>query len=377
MMLSLLSFIALAFAVPPAILFFRNLCVFRPARARVIASPRPAISILIPARDEELSIRASVESVLASRDVDLEVIVMDDHSRDATASIVRAIAARDARARLVEAPDLPPGWCGKTHACALLSELASKPTLVFIDSDVRLTPSGLARMAARLDESGADILSGFPRQETAGLVEKMVIPLMHFILLGFLPIQRMRSCPMPGLAVGCGQLFITRKSAYEQAGGHAAIRSTLHDGLKLPRAFRAAGLRSDVFDASDMAVCRMYRSAGELWRGLARNATEGLAAPAMIVPTTLVFFGGQVLPLLLLVSARYLSTAGFVMAASASIAAYVPRLLMVWRFQQPLAGAILHPVGVAILLAIQWHALVRDLLGYPATWKGRVYRPIT
>ncbi len=313
--------------------------------------------------------------MLASRDVDFEVIVADDHSCDATASIVRAIAVRDERVRLCEIPALPPFWCGKPHACSLLAALAANPLLVFIDSDVRLAPDGLARMAASLEASGADLLSGFPRQETLGLVEKLVIPLIHFILIGFLPIRRMRTSPMPGLAVGCGQLFITRRASYEQAGGHAAIRLTLHDGLKLPRAFRAAGLRSDIFDATDVAVCRMYRSTGELWRGLARNALEGLAAPALIVPATVVLPGGQVLPIILLVFARFLSTAEIVTAAVAALVVYLPRFAVIRRFQQPLLGAILHPVGVVVLLAIQWYALTRTRLGCPATWKGRHYRP--
>jgi hypothetical protein len=207
-----------------------------------------------------------------------------------------------------------------------------------------------------------------------GLVEKMVIPLMHFILLGFLPIRRMRSDPAPRLAAGCGQLLITRRTSYEQVGGHAAIRSTFHDGIKLPRAYRASGLGTDLFDATDVATCRMYRSASDLWLGLAKNATEALAAPTMVVPVTMVLFGGQVLPLILVLLARTLSTAELVIAALALVAAYAPRLVAVRRFKQSFLGAILHPFGILILLAIQWYAFTRNALGYGAMWKGRSYR---
>ena len=89
-------------------------------------------------------------------------------------------------------------------------------------------------------------------------------------------------------------------SAYDRSGGHAAIRATLHDGIKLPRAFRAPGFKTDLFDATDLAACRMYRTAGEVWLGLAKNAGEALAAPAMIVPMTPILLGGQVLPVILL-----------------------------------------------------------------------------
>jgi len=375
-MLTLLCLTSLALAAVPAVIFLGNLREYLPPRAAPApGGTRPGVSVLIPARDEEASIADSVGAALASAGVDLEVIVLDDHSRDATAAIVRAIAARDPRVRLHPAPDLPDGWCGKQHACAALAALATRPRLVFLDADVRLAPDALARMAAFLDDSGADLASGFPRQETVGAVERAVIPLMHFVLLGFLPVRRMRSSTDPSLAAGCGQLFITTKSAYERMGGHSAVRSTLHDGIKLPRAYRAAGLKTDLFDATGLATCRMYRSAADLWSGLAKNATEALAAPALIVPATLLLFGGQVLPLLLagLGPALGLSPTDRRIAVAAAALAYLPRLVAVGRFRQPLSGAILHPLGVLILLAIQWYALGRDALGRPATWKGRPY----
>jgi hypothetical protein len=368
---------AMVLAAWPALLFLANLREYRPPGAPAEAQPPPSVSVLIHARDEEPTIGAAVESALASRGVDLEAIVLDDRSEDATAAIVRAIGARDPRVRLDEALQLPPSWCGKPHACAVLGRLATRPVLVFLDADVRLAPDGLVRMATVLDESGADLVSGLPRQETVGLVEKMVIPLMHFILLGFLPIRRMRSDPAPRLAAGCGQLVITRKTSYEQMGGHAAIRATFHDGIKLPRAYRASGLRTDLFDATDTATCRMYRSASDLWSGLAKNATEGLAAPTLIVPVTLILFGGQVLPWILVPLAPRLSAPERVMAALALVAAYVPRLVAVRRFRQSPLGAVLHPVGILILLAIQWYAFTRRALGYGAIWKGRADRART
>jgi len=85
----------------------------------------------------------------------------------------------------------------------------------------------------------------------------------------------MRRSQHPAYAAGCGQLFLARRSAYEAVGGHAVIRASLHDGITLPRAFRAAGFWTDLCDMTEIATCRMYRSAGEVWRGLAKNATEG------------------------------------------------------------------------------------------------------
>jgi glycosyltransferase involved in cell wall biosynthesis len=199
-----LAAIACLLTIVPACVFRKNLRLYAPPPScgSGTASATPAISVLIPARNEEGSIRAAVEAVLASTGVQLEVLVLDDHSEDATAAIVADFAAHDPRLRVISAPPLPPGWCGKQYACATLAARASQPLLVFIDADVRLAPQGLARMAAFLSSSGADLASGFPRQETGTLAERLVIPLMHFLLLGFLPMARMRRTRHPAFGAG-------------------------------------------------------------------------------------------------------------------------------------------------------------------------------
>ena len=90
---------------------------------------------------------------------------------------------------------------------------------------VRITPDALARGVAFLDASGVDLASGFPRQLTSCAADRLLLPLIHFVLLGFLPIARSRMDNSPGLAAGCGQLFITRRGDYLRAGGHTAIRA--------------------------------------------------------------------------------------------------------------------------------------------------------
>jgi hypothetical protein len=247
--------------------------------------------------------------------------------------------------------------------------------LVFLDADVRLTPDGLARMVGFLSDSKADLVSGFPRQETGTFLEKLLIPLIHFVLLGFLPIARMRSNPQPGLGAGCGQLFVARREGYEKVGGHSAVKKSLHDGVKLPRAFRAAGFKTDLADATDLATCRMYRSASEVWFGLAKNAREGLGAPGLLPFVTVLLLVGQVMPFGLLALSTFL---GFdplmsIICGIAVALTWYPRFDAAVRFRQSWLGAVLHPVGIVLLLAIQWYANFRAWFGKPSGWKGRAY----
>ncbi len=389
----ILASLALVFAALPAFVFLRNLrwyttpalhlaaglpavCAakYPPASRRL--NEEPSVSLLIPARNEEGAIAAAVEAALASQGIDLEVIVLDDHSEDRTAEIVRAIAARDGRVRLESAPPLPAGWCGKQHACWVLAQLATKPLLLFQDADVRLAPDGVARLVACLHELDTDLLSGVPCQETGTFLEVLLIPLIHWVLLGFLPMDRMRASRHPAYAAGCGQLFLARRESYAKMGGHAVIRSSLHDGITLPRAFRSAGLHTDLCDATEVARCRMYRSAAEVWNGLTRNATEGLARPVLLPIVTLLFLFGQVLPLVLLATAGLWDWPVIVLAGLATLLLYLPRWIGISRFRQPVLGAVLHPVGVVLLLVMQWYALGRATLGRPSAWKGRRYQPV-
>lgn len=363
----------LVLSLAPAILFAINLRAYRPLPAP--GAPAPPISVLIPARNEEEGVGLAIATVLANPGP-LEVVVLDDDSEDGTAEVVRAIAAADDRVRLVCGGGPPEGWNGKQHACWRLAHEARHDLFVFLDADVRLAADALPRMARFLDESRADLASGIPRQETVGLMERLLIPLIHFVLLGFMPIPSMRRTQIPSLSAGCGQLFAARREGYFRAGGHAAIRASRHDGIKLPRTFRAAGLRVDLFDPTDAASCRMYRSGGEVWSGLSKNAGEALAAPGLIIPMSAILLGGQVAPFVLAVAAilgrpRPWSTGESATIALAVLAAWLPRLVSAVRFRQSWSGAVLHPVGVALLVLLQWHAFARNLLGRPSLWKGR------
>lgn len=367
-----LTLLALALAAIPCLLFLVNLGSYRAPRRAPAAAVPPAVSVLIPARNEAANIEAALASVLANRGVELEAIVLDDGSTDGTADLVRAVAARDGRVRLESAPPLPAGWCGKPHACHVLAGRARHPWLVFMDADVRLASDALERMTGFM-RPGLSLASGVPRQVLGTFSERLLIPLIHFVLLGFLPVFWMRRSRWRAFAAGCGQLFIVRGEDYRRAGGHAAIRTSLHDGLKLPRAFRMAGMRTDLFDATEVASCRMYSRDGEVWSGLAKNATEGLAAPGRIGPMSVWLLGGGVLPFGLLALAPFLAPAALPLAAWTVVVAWLPRFVAAWRFRQSWLGALLHPLGLLGLVGIQWYARVRAWRGRPSTWRGRAY----
>lgn len=371
--MTLLGIAALLLAALPAALALANLRILRPPEPGPL-SPETLASILIPARNEAANIGGALDHAIASRGVAVEILVMDDGSTDETAAIVAARAARDPRIRLLAAPALPEGWTGKIHACQRLAEAATGTHLLFIDADVRLAPGAAAALAGHAGATGAGLVSAVPRQFIGSLGEALTVPMINFLLLGYLPIGLMRRRPHdPGLGAACGQLIMAEREAYFAAGGHAAIRAMLHDGIQLARLFRRAGLRTDLVAGAGLASCRMYASFGEAWAGFVKNAHEGMATAKALPVWTLLLFGGQVMPVLL-VAAAALGSAPLAAALAALALSLGTRAAITLATRETLAAIPLHPLTVLVTLAIQWSALLRVRTRRPAGWKGRLYR---
>ena len=196
--------------------------------------------------------------------------------------------------------------------------------------------------------------------------------MINFLLLGYLPISTMRRLPRPSLGAACGQLMMAEREAYRAAGGHAAIRSLIHDGIQLARRFREAGYMTDMVAGADLASCRMYRNFDEAWAGFAKNAHEGMATPTALPVWTVLLFGGHVLPVLLSLAAL----AGVAPAAPAFVALGLSlgtrAAVTVFARENPLAIP-LHPAAVLAALLIQWSALLRVGGARRTGWKGRLY----
>ncbi|WP_246112978.1 glycosyltransferase family 2 protein [Allorhodopirellula solitaria] len=390
-MLWVLPAVALLLAGLAALMFSGNLPRFLRWRAGELSptEEEPSISVLIPARNEAAGISDSVQAVLANTGVVLEVVVLDDDSSDSTAELVREIAQDDGRVRLLDGVTLPPGWNGKQHACCRLAEAAQFDLLLFLDADVRLKPTALQQLTRRkaqyADQGPAkgepiSLLSAFPNQETGSLFEKILIPMMHYILLCYLPFDRMRSRTDPGYAAGCGQIFVTDREAYQRSGTHAAIRTSRHDGLQLPRIYRQNGMLTDCVDGTGLANCRMYRGAGEVVRGLLKNAHEGIANWRLLMPFTVLLSGANVLPYVTLgyalvqysddnhgVAVWFAALTSF----AAIILSHLPRWVAAWKLPQSPTGAFFHPLSIVLFLLLQWWAFFTHLCGKRVSWRGR------
>lgn len=326
------------------------------------------VSVLVPARNEATRIAPCLQAILASTQLpDLEIIVLDDDSRDGTGEIARSVAAADERVRVVSGKHLPRGWLGKPHACAQLADLATGTVLVFLDADVTAAPDGLARTALALRDNGLDLVSPYPRQQARSPAERLVQPLLQWSWLTLLPLRIAESSSRPSLAAANGQLLCCDAAAYRRAGGHAAIRDQVLDDIALLRAVKRSGGRGVVVDGTDLATTRMYDGWSELRDGYAKSLWSAGGTPAASAAQCAALAAIYLMPPAAALRGSRSGLAGYV-------AGVLGRVITGRRTgARVLPDAAAHPLSIAMLIALTGLSWWRHWRG-TARWKDRRLR---
>jgi chlorobactene glucosyltransferase len=240
-----------------------------------LPQPSGKVSILIPARNEAAVIGRTVQMLRQQRFTDFELLILDDQSTDGTSGVIAQAAEGDGRVRVINGKPLPPGWSGKNWACQQLSEAATGDILIFTDADVQWQPEALAALLAYKAHSQADLLTVWPTQETITPAERLVVPLLGMVILGYLPLLAVHHIPWPIFAAANGQCLLFRRGAYQSIGGHASVRKEIVEDVVLARRIKAHGLRLRMIDGAGLIGCRMYQDWASVRAGFAKNILAG------------------------------------------------------------------------------------------------------
>lgn len=351
--------------------FFRtllNLALLPRLRRGAMPSLRRRVSIIIPARDEERSIGRTVRAMLAQTYPDLEVIVVDDRSTDATGGIVRAIAAEDGRVVAVQGVEPPPGWLGKPWALHQGSQRATGELLLFVDADVVYAPEALAAALDCFERTGTAMVTLLPNMEMHGFWEHAAMPMLAMTAFTFLPSWAGNRTRLPFLAVGGGPGNLIARADYDVVGGHEALRDAVVDDVGLARLVRRSGRRTSAVRAEELVSIRMYHGGAEIVAGFTKNVFSVFSRSYAVAFAALFF-----VPILhLLPYALALLGDPYAIGTVAVIA--VTRVILFGALRYRLDNALfLHPVmtifwGWVFVRSIWYTGFRRELL-----WRGRTY----
>ena len=235
---------------------------------------KPAVSVIIPARNEEACLGACLESLVGQSGVDMELIVVDDDSTDRT----RQIAESFAGVKVIDPPPLPDGWTGKNNAVAAGARASRGNWLLFTDADTVHRPSSLARAVAEAREKKAALLSYSPEQEVHGLWEKAAMPVIFAELATTYRPSRVSDAASSAAAAN-GQYLLISREAYEAVGGHAAVACSLLEDVDIARAVKRSGRKILFRYGADAVRTRMYRSFPQMCEGWTKNLALLFASP--------------------------------------------------------------------------------------------------
>lgn len=340
-----------------------------PAAARL-----PRVSVLVPARNEEHNIEACLRSLLAQNYPNIEVIALNDSSEDCTRAILMRLAREDKRLRWLDGSPPPPGWLGKHWACHQLAQAASGELLLFTDADTRHSPDALRAAVSAMIAEEADMVTAFPREEAVTLGEKLIIPVIGWGILSFLPLALAQRLRLPGLSVSIGQFMLFRRPAFDAVGGYASVRDHVVDDVMLGRRMIAHGFRWRLMDGTRHVSCRMYRGFWEAVDGFTKNIFAFFDYSLLLFLVAWLWIG-VVFLIPPYVVAAYLLGAPVEAYPYPLAALAVCESLLLWgmayyRFNVPLTLALLYPLSMFLFVLIAFRSAAYSLSGQ-AYWKGR------
>jgi glycosyltransferase involved in cell wall biosynthesis len=333
------------------------------------ASGSPLVSVIVPARNEEVSLGACLESLVIQTGVSFEIIVVDDGSTDRTREIAQSFAG----VKVIEPGPLPEGWSGKNNAMLAGAKHARGQWLLFTDADTVHLPGSLARSVDEAKKQGASLLSYSPEQEVYGFWERAVMPVIFADLAATYRPSEV-SNPNSAAAAANGQYLLVSREAYDAVGGHSAVAKTLLEDVAFARAVKMSGRKIFFRFAGDAVRTRMYRSFALLREGWTKNLALLFPSPIRLAALRLIEF-------LLIVGSAGATVfevfrSGFQIGFALACLFLAIFTIFVVRIQKAHFSPQANRVA-AFGLPIFAYLLLRSKLSYKhgkVGWKGRTYR---
>jgi glycosyltransferase involved in cell wall biosynthesis len=332
------------------------------------AESEPTISAIVPARNEEATIAAAIESLAAQPEI-TEIFAVNDQSTDGTAAELARLAIRYPQLHVIQSEALPDGWVGKNLAVSQGAAKATGDWLLFVDADGVLLPAAVSRALADAKTYDAGLVSYSPEQETRTWYERALIPFIYVRLGHKFSFDEVNDPASPAAAAN-GQFLMIRREDYERIGGHASVRDEVLEDVALAHMAKQAGIRLHFASGHGIMRVRMYRSFGAMWQGWVKNLYPLMGRTSRAVGRELRSIIPWIPLLLLFLTPMNLILGG--LGAAMILGRHASYAAELRRNRIPAARALYYVPAVvlysAALLTSEWHYKQGSV-----SWKGRAY----
>ena len=332
--------------------------------------PLPAVSIVIPARNEERNLEQALESVLALDYQDLEIIVVNDRSTDRTGAILETMAERDLRLTVVTIESLPDGWIGKPYALHTGAQQARGEFILFTDADIVFDPTALRKAMAHVLAHQFDHVTVIPQSAMPGFFLKTFSTTFGIFMFILFKPWKARN-PRSRCYMGVGAFNLVRMSAYRAMGGHQPVALRPDDDLKFGKLVKDHGYRQDVLNGRGMVTVEWYRSVGELIDGLMKNMFAGMEyRVSSVVTATIAALLIHIWPWIGVWVAEGWPQAGYAVTVVMMVGSFGVAMA---PFGVKFRHGLLLPLTIGLLVYIQCRSAALALWRGGIVWRGTFY----
>ncbi|MCL6572113.1 MAG: glycosyltransferase family 2 protein [Bacillus sp. (in: Bacteria)] len=266
----------------------------------------PLLSVVVAARNEEKQISPSILSQLEQTYSNVEWILINDRSIDATGTIIDELTKIDPRMKVIHIDELPDGWLGKNHALYKGTLQATGKWLLFTDADIKFEKEAFAKALHYFERHQLDHLTAAPNLSANRFWLKSFVA---FFLFGFSYFKRpwLANNPKSKTGTGIGAFNLVSTEAYLAFGTHKKLKMRPDDDLQLGMKMKKAGYRQRIVTALKLIEVEWYGSLKEAFVGLEKNTFAGLHYRiSMVLFAVLGVFITNVLPFVMIFSANKL-----------------------------------------------------------------------